>query len=441
MKLIELKEKEFKKFADRHEQITFHQTINWGNLKKTNGWVPHYIGLEDNKKIVAGALLLEKTTPLKKSMFYSPRGFLVDYNNKKLLKEFTKQIKIYLKNKNAIFCKIDPYVIHKERDIDGNIVKGGIDNSKIINNLKDLGYKHFGYNLMQDTLQPRWMFTLNTKNTTIDEVMKNMDPKTRQLLRKNEKSCIKCREIKYDEIPIFKDIMQHTGDRRDFIDRPLSYYQDMWNNLHDDGIFKILFVELHIKEYIETLKNEIEQIKKEKEERIYKKENNILQMNEKKFLSRNKQDDETIKREEKKIKDMKKLQKEYGNVIIMGGISFLIYGGEVLSLNGGTYAQFMNFNSAYTLHWEMVKYAIENNYDQYNFYGITGDFSEDNPLYGLYLFKRGFGGQVTELIGEFDLVINKTYYAIYKTTFKTYKTIKNIINKIRKNDIKLKTPV
>ena len=30
-------EKEFKKFADKHEQITFHQTINWGNLKKTNG--------------------------------------------------------------------------------------------------------------------------------------------------------------------------------------------------------------------------------------------------------------------------------------------------------------------------------------------------------------------------------------------------------------------
>ena len=432
MKLIELKEKEFKKFADNNEQVTFHQTINWGNLKKTNGWIPHYIGLEKNKKIVAGALLLEKHTPLKKSMFYSPRGFLIDYKDKSVLEEFTKQLKLYLKNKNAIFCKIDPYVIHKERDIDGNIIEDGIDNSEAIDNLKSLGYKHFGFNLMQDTLQPRWMFTLPTKNTTVEDVMKNMDPKTRQLLRKNERSCIKCREISYDEIPIFKDIMQHTGDRRDFIDRPLSYYQDMWNALHEDGIFKILFVELHTKEYIKVLKQEIETIKKEKEDRIYKKEHNILKMNDKKFASHNKQDDETIKREEKKLKEMKDLQKQYGNVITMGGISFLIYGKEVLSLNGGTYAEFMNFNSAYTLHWEMVKYAIENNYDLYNFYGITGDFNEANPLYGLYLFKRGFGGQVTELIGEFDLIINKTYYFLYKHAFKYYKGIKNILNKVRK---------
>ena len=432
MKLIELNEKDFKKFADKHEQITFHQTINWGNLKKHNGWIPHYVGLESNKKIIAGALLLEKNTPLKKSMFYSPRGFLIDYNNKKLLSEFTKQIRKYLKNKNAIFCKIDPYVIHKERDIDGNIVENGIDNSTAINNLKDLGYRHFGFNLMQDTLQPRWMFTLKTKNTSIEDVMKNMDPKTRQLLRKNEKACITCREITYDEIATFKDIMQHTGDRRDFIDRPLSYYQEMWNALHDDGIFKILFVELHTKDFIKKTKEEIDDIKKQMKERIYKKENNILKMNDKKFESHNKQDEETIKRLEKKIEEMKQLQKEYGNIITMGGISFLIYGGEVLSLNGGTYAEFMNFNSAYTLHWEMVKYAIENNYEIYNFYGITGDFSESNPLYGLYLFKRGFGGEVTELIGEFDLVVNKLYYFIYKTAFKSYKTIKNIINKIRK---------
>lgn len=433
MKLVELSELEFKKFADKHEQITFHQTLNWGNLKKTNGWIPHYIGLEKSKKIVAGALILEKKTPLKKNMFYSPRGFLIDYKDKELLKEFTKQIKEYLKKKNGIFCKIDPYVVHKERDLDGKIVEDGIDNSDAIKNLKDLGYIHFGYNLMQDTLQPRWMFTLTFNKKTEEEIMMNMDSKTRQLLRKNARIPIKCREIEYEEIPVFKDIMQHTGDRRDFIDRPLSYYQDMWNSLHDDGIFKILFVELHTKEYIKVLKEEIEKVKKEMKERAYKKENNILKMNEKKFTSHQKQDEETIKREEKKLKEIKTLQKQYGDVITMGGISFLIYGDEVLSLNGGTYKEFMNFNSAYTLHYEMVKYALNNGYKRYNFYGITGDFNESNPLYGLYLFKRGFGGEVTELIGEFDLVLNKPYYLLYKTAFKTYKTLKNIKNKRRKN--------
>ena len=89
MKLIKLSKEEFKEFADKHEQITFHQTEEWANLKKENGWEAHYVGLKDDKKIVAGALILSKTLPIiKKKMFYSPRGFLLDYKNKELLKTF-----------------------------------------------------------------------------------------------------------------------------------------------------------------------------------------------------------------------------------------------------------------------------------------------------------------------------------------------------------------
>lgn len=103
-----------------------------------------------------------------------------------------------------------------------------------------------------------------------------------------------------------------------------------------------------------------------------------------------------------------------------------------MSLVGGSYKEFMEFQSAYTLHFEMLKYAIENNYDRYNFYGITGIFDEKNPLYGLYSFKRDFGGEVVELLGEFDLIVNKPFYLLYKFAFKTYKIMKNMKNKIRK---------
>ena len=93
----------------------------------------------------------------------------------------------------------------------------------------------------------------------------------------------------------------------------------------------------------------------------------------------------------------------------------------------------MQFQSAYTVHFEGIKYAVEHNYDRYNFYGITGDFNENNPLYGLYLFKKSFGGTVVELIGEFDLIINKPLYYLYKVAFKTYHNIKNLKQKIKGN--------
>ncbi len=429
MKLIELSKEEFKKFADKNSEITFHQTKNWAELKKRNNWEAHYIGLEDKKEIKAGALILSKTLPIiKKKMFYSPRGFLIDYNNYSLLKTFTTKIKEYAKKNNAIFIKIDPYVEYKQRDINGDLVKDGIDNSKAIDNLKKLGYKHFGFNIMQDTLQPRWMHVIETKDRSLEDVMKDMESKTRQIIRKNEKCAIHCREIERNELKVFKNIMKHTGDRREFIDRPLSYYENMWDTLHEDGILKIMIAEIDFNEYEQNTKEELNNVKKELEDRIYKKENNILKMNEKKFKQNNKKDEDAIKRLENQLEKIKNLKKEHGEKALLGGILFLIYGNEVLSLYGGSLKNLMQFQSAYTLHFEGVKYAVEKGYDRYNFYGITGDFSTSNPLYGLYLFKKSFGGHVVELIGEFDLVISKFWYKTYKLAFKLYHKLKNIKN-------------
>ena len=431
MKLKKLTKKEFKTFADKNPEITFHQTEEWANLKKVNNWDAHYIGLEDdNKKIVAGALLLSKTLPIiKKKMFYSPRGFLIDYNNKELLKKFTEEIKKYAKTENAIFIKIDPFVEYQEHDNNGDIVKNGYNNKDAVENLKSLGYKFFGFNLMQDTLQPRWMHVIETKDRTLDDVMKDMESKTRQILRKNEKCGITTREITRDELPIFKDIMKHTIDRCEFVDRPLSYYEAMWDALHDSGILKILIAEIDFNKYEKNTLEEKEEIENNLKDRIYKKEKNILKMNDKKYNSSNKQDEEAIKRLEKQLEKIKALKDEYGDKEILGGILFLIYGNEVLSLHGGSHAKLMQFQSAYTIHFEGVKMAVEGNYNRYNFYGITGDFRKENPLYGLYLFKKSFGGHVVELIGEYDLIVSKFWYTLYNLAFKTYHKLKNIKNK------------
>ncbi len=430
MKLEIISEEEFKEYADKSEQITFHQTVQWANLKKVNNWHSYYIGLRDGKKIMAASLILSKELPLiKKKMFYAPRGFLIDYHNKRLLEEFTRQVKEFAKEKKAIFIKIDPYVPYKEHNNDGQLVENGFDNSECVENLKSLGYKHFGFNLMQDTLQPRWMHIIETKGKSLDEVMQGMESKTRQILRKNEKSGITTREISRDELGIFKDIMQHTSDRREFVDRPLSYYEAMWDNLHDSGILKIFISEIDFDIYKENTKKELEEVKKELESRTYKKENNILKMNDKKYAQANKRDEEEIKRLGLQLEKIQEYKKEYGSKSVLGGILFLVYGNEVLSLHGGSLANLMQFQSAYSTHFEGIKYAVLNNYERYNFYGITGDFRKENPLYGLYLFKKSFGGVVVELIGEFDLVTSPFWYKTYNLAFKAYHSLKNFMKK------------
>lgn len=431
MEFTELTSEEFENFAKKHEQASFYQTLNWGNLKRENGWLSHLVGIKKDGNIIAGSLILSKDIKFGKKMFYAPRGFLLDYNNYELLKFFTNKIKEYAKRRGAIFIKIDPYISYQERGLDGKIVENGKNNKQAYNNLIKLGYKHFGFNLMQETLQPRWIFITPSKNTTVEEVMKNMDAKTRQILRKNERNKIKVREIGYDELNKFKDIMAHTGERREFIDRPLSYYQEMYKHLHDNGILKIMIAELDTNALIEEYQNEIDNLKKEKIDRENKYNQDPSKMNEQKYLEKQKHCDNEIKRITKTQSHIKDLKLKHGDIITLGGILFLIYGNEVLSLVGGSYKDFMEFQSAYTVHFAGLKYAIENNYERYNFYGITGIFDEKNPLFGLYSFKRDFGGKVVELIGEFDLVIDKPMYIIYNIAFKTYKKLKNIKNHIK----------
>ena len=147
-------------------------------------------------------------------------------------------------------------------------------------------------------------------------------------------------------------------------------------------------------------------------------------MNEKKYESTNKQDKDSIDRLKKQIDKIKNYQQEYGDKKNLGTILFLVYGNEVLSLFGGTDDNLMQFQSAYTVHYAGIKYAIDNGYKRYNFYGITGDFRKENPLFGLYLFKKSFGGHVVELIGEYDLIISKFWYHTYNIAFSLYHKLK-----------------
>lgn len=259
-----------------------------------------------------------------------------------------------------------------------------------------------------------------------------MDPKTRQILHKCERLGIYTREIEFDELPKFKDIMEKTGERREFIDRPLSYYEEMFKHLHDKGILKILVAEINIKDLVRRTDNDITKLKNEIEDRTYKHDNNIIKMNEVKYESKQKEAKKELERLEANLVKYKNLLESDGEIITLGGILFLINDNEVLSLVGGSYAKYMEFQSAYAVHFSGMKYAIEHGYDRYNFYGIVGDFNEKNELGGLYTFKKSFSGYVVELIGEFDLILNKPLYYLYHIAFGIYHFAKNLKAKINK---------
>ena len=418
--LREISEKEYNKFIENYPDSLFFHSIAWGEFKKNTGWTMKIVGLEEKKEIKAAAILLGKRLPIiKRTMYYSPRGFIIDYSNKKLVEKFTVELQKYIKENKVLFLKINPYLEYNERDIDGNIVSD--KPNKVVNYLKSLGYVHYGFYKDakdKEELEPRWVSVLNIENKTEEELVKDMRSTSRWQINKARKNCIEIKEASYNEIEIFKKIMEHTSDRREFDDRPISYYQEMCKALTKDNIYKLMLASIDLKKFNENNKKDLKKL----EEKINRstKENQIREFqNQKEVL-------------EQRIEKVKQEIKEYGeNPFIAGGI-YLSFGEQIVYLYGGSYKEFMGYGAQFLLQDEMIKYAVEKGYKKLNFYGIDGVFTKGSKNYGLFDFKRGLGGQVVELVGEFDLPSNKFIYRIYRIMFSIYKKLRHIKTRLKK---------
>lgn len=397
MKFQEITEKEYQNFWENHPLKTFLSAPEISKLREKSGWITYFVGVKENKKIVAASMLLAHKRHFGKYEFYSPRGYLMDFKNKELLTFFTSELKQYIKDNKGYVLRIDPYVIYKQRDIDGNIVEGGEDNSDVVENLLKLGYRKIAEENME---QVGWMFSLDLEGKTIDQIYKEMKPNTRNTIRKAEKFGITVNEIAYDELDKFQSIMEETGARKGFHVRKLSYFQEMYKLFHDKNEIKYFITELDLKAYIERLTKE----KREKEEKLSSLSDAKYNDGQKKNLNNE------ITSIEKRITESNKIRKDTGkDVITLSGSMFMLIQPEVIYLSSGNYEEYMNFNSQYLIQWELIKYGIENGFKKHNFYGIPAHINEHPKDYGIYEFKRGFNGYVEELIGEFALPITWHY--------------------------------
>lgn len=424
MKFVELEKQEFIEYSQSHPQGLFFQSPYWIEIKEQNGWQGKIVGIKKDGKIIAATILLIKKVIGNIRFAYAPRGFLLDYSDFPLLEVFTSEIKSYLKNLGVAFLKINPYVDYQLRDVNGEPIEN-TKNDALMEKLKSLGYIHYGFYVDMDEkkdLEPRWISVLDIKDKTIDELFKNFRSGTKWGINNSKKNFITMVEANEDNLFEFKNLMEHTSERRGFVDRPLSYYTEMFKILKRENAVKVLFAEINFKELLEFTKARYEKNAKRLE---------VIKDNPKKQKEFNEISSEQ-KSLEPRLETLHKNVEEFGEKKIIAGGWYMLYGREIVYLFGASYKPFMRYNSQYLLQYEMLKYAIDEGYDKFNFYGIDGNFNENSVNYGLFDFKRGFNADVHELIGEFDLIVNKSLYKQYNLLFKGYKVMKAIQKKLIK---------
>jgi peptidoglycan pentaglycine glycine transferase (the first glycine) len=118
----------------------------------------------------------------------------------------------------------------------------------------------------------------------------------------------------------------------------------------------------------------------------------------------------------------------YQNIPVAGTIA-IQYGDKVWYLYGASSNTYRNMMPNYLLQWEMIRWAVETHCRIYDFRGVSGDLSPENPLYGLYRFKKGFNGDLTEFCGEFDLVLNRPVAALVSCGVKLTKKARHLKNR------------
>lgn len=96
---------------------------------------------------------------------------------------------------------------------------------------------------------------------------------------------------------------------------------------------------------------------------------------------------------------------------------FLIISGNRGSyLYGASSNLHRNYMATYALQWEAIKIAKAKGCTEYDMFGIAPNPDPSHPLYGLYKFKTGFGGNIHHHLGCWDYPLEEEKYNCFRNS-------------------------
>jgi lipid II:glycine glycyltransferase (peptidoglycan interpeptide bridge formation enzyme) len=89
---------------------------------------------------------------------------------------------------------------------------------------------------------------------------------------------------------------------------------------------------------------------------------------------------------------------------LLAGIIVFKWGQKAQYMYGASSNQKRNLMAPYLLQWEGMRWAKAAGASTYDLWGIPDKLDEDEELWGVYVHKRGYGGEIVRYVGAFDIV-------------------------------------
>ena len=399
MILKKIDEKTYENFVSSSNLSSFYQSVEWYHLKLDEGKHCELIGLYEEDNLVGVSLIIYVKILKKYYYAYASRGFIYDYSN---LEEFVASLKEYFKGK-AIFVKIDPPIILNLYDKSGE-KEFMLENRQLIERLKYVGFKHHGFNMAFECEQFRFVHKIKLESS-YDEQVKLMSKSTRKNIELAKFRGVNIKIAKKDELDMVLKFLNMSSDRKHFASLNKKFYERLLDNFKDNVVMYLVYI--NKSEYINNLKEKINDEKnKLKELKIKMEHDNIGR--------KLKKEEELINNAIDKYTEELNVTKGMDNETFIAAMVTINKYNEVVSFTSGMDNLYRKFNPKYVMYPKMINDAINKKLEYVNFLGVKNIFDKNDPDYGMYEVKKGFGGKTVEYIGEFDLIINYGLYYSYK---------------------------
>ncbi|CAM4186773.1 lipid II:glycine glycyltransferase FemX [Lacicoccus alkaliphilus] len=410
-----LSEEEHNRFIEDHPNGDLLQLTDWAASKKLTGWYFRRFAITDETSETRGAatLLFKKVPKLNATLCYISRGFVCDYHDHALVEAMLKEAVAIAKEEKAYTIKIDPDLpVARYEDA--------------LENLKVLGFRHHGFQdgMSKNTIQPRQtMVTDIAKDdaSLLKSFERNNRTKVRSALRKGTEVYVASRE----DLPVFVDLMKETGERDGFLTRDITYFESMYDHLNPNGHMELFLVRLIPSNVEASVIEDLEKLDKDIE-KAGKKKDGIKKDNELKGLAGRRE------KLENQLEEARRIKQAHPEGIILSGALLALSGHKAYYLYGASSNEYRDYLPNHHMQFVMMQYARDKGAKTYDFGGVSVMPEKDSPHFGLWQFKKVWGTEVSEKIGEFDFILRRPIYMAAEIGVPIFQKGKIRMNQLRK---------
>lgn len=379
----------FGSFCSQVEYKSFIQSIEMAELLQKRGYQTQYLAISDQKDIKVAAILYSVAMA---------GGLRMEINSGPVVADttyttaFYKVLQDYAKQQGALELVIKPYDTYQTFTSDGH--PNDDEKPELIKALTKLNFTHDGLLTGYPNGEGDWHYVKELSGLTSANLIKSFSKKGKALLKKAKTFGIKLHKLSRDELTQFKAITAATSSRRDYTDKPLSYYQDFYDSFGDSCEFMV--ATLNFDDYLANLRHSQDRLKQgmakleadlAKNPRSEKKQNRLRELS------------SQFDTFQVRVAEAQELIIKYGKKDVpLAGSLFVYTPQEAVYLFSGSYPEFNRFYAPALLQEHVMLRAIEKGISCYNFLGIMGEFDGSD---GVLRFKQNFNGYITRKMGTF----------------------------------------